>query len=66
MSRFSVWSAGQVLSGKRYGNINRCVLKSYVRSAAIFRGICHPFRRALSSVIRDFFSDGGHPSMTGL
>jgi len=61
MSRFLVWSAGQVLSGKRYGNINRCVLKSYVRSAAIFRGICHLFRRALSSVVSLYSAASIHP-----
>jgi hypothetical protein len=32
-------------------NINTFVLKSYVHYAAIFGGICHPFRRALSSVV---------------
>jgi hypothetical protein len=37
--------------GRRQGNINTFVLKSYIRSAAIFGGICHPFRRVLSSVV---------------
>ena len=30
---------------------NTFILKGYIHSAAIFGGICHPFRRALSSVV---------------
>jgi hypothetical protein len=39
------------------------VLKSYIRSAAIFGGICHPFRRALSSVVSLYNATCVHPEV---
>ena len=44
-----------------YRNINTLVLKSYIHSAAIFGGICHPFRGALSSVVNLYSATGINP-----
>jgi len=38
--------------------INTFVLKSYIHSAAIFSGICHPFCSALSSVVSLYSAAG--------
>jgi hypothetical protein len=42
---------------------NTFVLKSYIHSAAIFGGICHPFRRALSSVVSLYSATGVDPKV---
>jgi hypothetical protein len=50
---------------KVYGNeiIKTFVLKSYVYRAAAFGGICHPFRRAMSSMVTLYSAAGVHPKV---